>query len=164
MNGWRMNDERINKYFQIKKLWTCIQKTIFGYIISIIASITIKIISQRKEVQKSIIVSVVVKRFHRVLKCEKYNNVYKYWLLSFSLSYKCKCYRESSRHACSVLVKDMDKVSTKSCLIAIDKKLFFIGVFQKKNPSPPCWGHQWKIPEGRVKVVGIPGVYVKIWG
>ena len=135
MNGWRMNDEQINIFRS--KLWTCIQKTIFGYIISIIASITIKIISQRKEVQKSIIVSVVVKRFHRVLKCEKYNNVYKYWLLSFSLSYKCKCYRESSRHACSVLVKDMDKVSTKSCLIAIDKKLFFIGLFQKKIRHPP---------------------------
>ena len=33
---------------------------------------------------------------------------------------------------------------------------------EKKNCNPPCWRYQWKIPEGRVKVVGIPGGYTKI--
>ena len=36
---------------------------------------------------------------------------------------------------------------------------------EKKSQSPsPCWGYQWKIQGGRIKAIGIPGGYAKIWG
>ena len=31
--------------------------------------------------------------------------------------------------------------------------------FPEKKTVTPCWGYQWKIQVGRVKVVGIPGGY-----
>ena len=42
---------------------------------------------------------------------------------------------------------------------------FIFGFSRKKSQSPsPCWGYQWKIQGGRIKAIGIPGGYAKIWG
>ena len=49
------------------------------------------------------------------------------------------------------------------CLSDIRYYMCLIGLFQKKIVNPPCWGYQWKIPGGRVKVVRILGGYSKNW-
>ena len=66
-------------------------------------------------------------------------------------------------------IKKCDKNETcvKCIALPTGKKFFRIFLewaFLEKNCNPSCSGCQWKIPGGRVKVVGFPGRNTKNWG